>query len=221
MTQKVFGALRDGRPVIEARFGSDALSVSVINLGAALHDLRLAGAADGRALVLGYPRVEDYTDRDFRTGAIVGRFANRIAHGRFQLDGRTYQLGLNDEGVRHLHGGALGFSQRLWEIIDLAPDHLELRLVSEAGDEGYPGRLVTTCRYQADGRRVSIILTARTDAPTLVSLAPHGYFNLEGRGDVLGHRLQVAGRARPYPHGRDPGRRGGVLRLSADAAGGR
>lgn len=192
MSLSLFGALRDGGPVMRATFGSDDLSVSVISLGAALHDLRLAGAARGRALVLGYPRVEDYTDRDFRTGAIVGRCANRIAGGRFLLDGRAYQLTLNDEGRRHLHGGTVGFSQRNWEIIDAGDAFVALRLVSEAGDQGYPGRLVTLCRYAVDGRRLSISLSAETDAPTIISLAPHGYFNLEGEGDVLGHRLQVA-----------------------------
>ena len=192
MTTTLFGTLRDGTDILQARIGYGDLSVSVISLGAAIQDLRLAGAAGGAPLVLGYQTPQDYLDRCFYFGAIVGRFANRIAGGRFVLDGETYQLSCNEGGVTHLHGGADGFFARNWTIVEAGRDFVQLSLTSPDGDQGYPGQVEVSCRYQINGRTLSILLTAHTDAPTVVSLAPHSYFNLEGGGDVLGHRLQIA-----------------------------
>lgn len=192
MTVTPFGVLDDGTPISQARIRSEDLTVSVISLGAAIQDLRLAGAAGGRPLVLGYDRAQDYLDHCFYFGAIVGRFANRIAGGRFTLDGRAHQLALDAGGRTHLHGGPAGFHARNWAMTEVRDDLVELRLISEDGDQGYPGRLEAVCRYQVEGRRLIISLTARADAPTLVNLAPHSYFNLEGGGAVLDHQLRIA-----------------------------
>ena len=191
MSLSLFGTLRDGTEIHRAVLSDGPLTVSVISWAAAIQDLRLAGAAGGKPLVLGFETAQPYADCSPFFGAIVGRFANRIANGRFELDGRVYQLSLNEGGHTHLHGGIGGFSERNWSFVDVGPRHAELELISEDGDQGYPGRVTARCRYELDGARLVITLTGRTDAPTVIGLAAHSYFNLEGGGDARGHRLHV------------------------------
>jgi len=190
-----FGVLRDGTVVDQVRLTGGDLSVSVISLGAAVQDLRLAGALGGRSLVLGYQQPQDYLDYCHCFGAVVGRVANRIAGGRFPLDGRTVQLSVNEFGRNHLHGGVVGFHARNWTFTEIGIAFVELTLTAEAGEEGYPGKLEVRCRYEIEGRTLRVSLTATTDAPTVINLAPHSYFNLEGGGDVLGHQLRIAAQA--------------------------
>lgn len=185
----------DGAPVLRAVLrGAGGLEAAVLSFGATLQWLRLPGA-DGRPvdLVLGYDRVEDYAERPGSVGATVGRFANRIAHGRFTLDGRTHELPRNQDGRHHLHGGPRGFGSRLWSL-EAEPDAtaVRLRLVSPDGDNGYPGRLEATCRYALEGPDLLLIeMTATSDAPTPVNLVNHSYWNLAGGGTIDGHRLQL------------------------------
>ncbi len=191
MTAEVFGTLRDGTVVRRAHIAGGGLRLSVLSWGAAIQDLRLDGAAGGRPLVLGFDNAQDYQDHSPFFGAIVGRFANRIADGRFTLDGRTYQLSLNEAGRTHLHGGVGGFSERNWDLVEAGPSHVALRLVSEDGDQGYPGRVEAHCLYEIVDGALRITLTATTDAPTVFSMAAHSYFNLSGGGQILDHRLEV------------------------------
>jgi aldose 1-epimerase len=124
-------------------------------------------------------------------GCVVGRFANRIAAGRFALDGTVHQLSRNENG-NHLHGGVEGFSHKVWSIESVAQRAVSLSLVSPAGQEGYPGTLTAGCRYSIEGERcLRIALTAVSDAPTIVNFATHSYFNLDGAGDILRHRLEI------------------------------
>jgi aldose 1-epimerase len=149
-------------------------------------------------VVLGFESIDGYLEDDSYLGALIGRFANRIANARFELDGRVHELSRND-GANCLHGGAAGFNAMLWQVVGAEADAdratLALRHVSADGDQGFPGTLIATAVYTLDARgELRVDLAATTDRTTVVSLTQHSYFNLAGRGDVLGHRLQVDAR---------------------------
>jgi aldose 1-epimerase len=187
----VCGAL-DDTPVHRVALRGGDLEVSILTWGATIQQLLVHGPRGPRHVVLGFDTCAEYLAHRLYLGCVVGRFANRIAAGRFSLDGTTYQLGRNENGVTHLHGGAEGFSRRVWSIDSATERAVDLSLVSPAGEEGYPGTLTARCRYSIDGERcLRIALSAVTDAPTIVNLATHSYFNLAGEGDILSHRLQI------------------------------
>jgi aldose 1-epimerase len=123
-------------------------------------------------------------------GAICGRVANRIAGGTFVLDGAEYQLAVNN-GPNHLHGGATGFSDLPWVVEEATGSRLVLSLVSPDGQENYPGTVSVRAVYAVEGRRLSLQMEAVTDAPTLLNLTNHAYWNLNGAGTVDTHCLQV------------------------------
>jgi aldose 1-epimerase len=169
-----------------------ALDVSILTLGATIATLRVHGTRGPRHVVLGFDTCEEYRDQRLYMGCVVGRFANRIAAGRFSLDGNDYRLSVNENDRNHLHGGFAGFSHKVWSIESVAENAVSLSLLSPAGEEGYPGTLTAGCRYSIEDERcLRISLTAVTDAPTIVNLATHSYFNLDGAGDILRHRLEI------------------------------
>lgn len=167
---------------------NDEVSLSLIPRGARLQRLDVDGVRIGH----GYDDAADYLSDTTFTGAVVGRFANRIAGGRFILDGVEHQVPCNDRG-NALHGGPDGFFAREWtgRAVD---GGVEFALVSPDAEMGFPGRVTATARYLLQDRTVTVELVATTDAPTVVNLAQHTYFNLAGieSGTVLGHRLSVA-----------------------------
>lgn len=185
----VFGVLPDGDPVRLVHLSGGELSVEVISFGAIIRTLRF----DGRPMVLSLDRLEDYAGASGHMGAVAGRFANRIAGGRFMLDGTLHQLTCNEAGITHLHGGTRGFGRRNWRLVDVGPKSVTLAHNATDGEEGYPGSLAATCTYSipADGG-LEIRLEATCGRPTIVNLATHSYFNLDGGGDVGGHRLEIA-----------------------------
>jgi aldose 1-epimerase len=186
-----FGSL-DGASVRRVRIEGGGLSASIIEWGAAIQDLRLAGHRP--PLVLGFETFEHYRNHSPYFGAIVGRFANRIAGGRFTIDGTGHQADTNFLGRHTLHGGAGGTSERLWTLADHGPDFATLRLIDLDGEMGFPGKVDITCTYTlgADAT-LSVRLEARTDKPTPCSLAHHSYFNLDdgGASPILDHRLEI------------------------------
>ena len=147
-------------------------------------------------VVLGFDRLEDYKRSSPYFGAIIGRFGNRIARGRFTLDGRTHMLATND-GPNHLHGGMKGFDKVVWKVSPFERQDstgLVLRYTSPDGEEGYPGTLRTTVTYTlTDGNELIFDYEATSDRATPVNLTQHSYFNLagDGRGDVLDHVLTL------------------------------
>ena len=192
MTQRPFGHLADGTEITEITITAGSLHAKVLTWGTVLRDLRLDSV--GHPLVLGLNSIEDYVAHSPHFGATAGRFANRIADGRFELDGRAYQLTRNENGRTHLHGGGEhGFGKRPWTLLEATDSALLLELVSDDGEAGYPGTLTARCRYEITSPdTLHIELTAETDAPTIVNLAHHSYFNLSGTADILDHRLQIA-----------------------------
>ena len=123
-------------------------------------------------------------------GSICGRVANRIAGGRFELDGVSYALAVNN-GPNHLHGGIEGFDRKLWRVEEADETHVMLSLISADGEENYPGEVSVRLVYRVEGRRLTLEMEATTDAPTLLNLTNHAYWNLNGSGTVDFHLLQV------------------------------
>jgi aldose 1-epimerase len=201
-----FGTTADGMPVERYRLvNRDGHQVCILTYGGIVQALQ---AVDGRGdvadIVLGFDTLQPYLDEHPYFGAIVGRYANRIAHGRFKLDDRAYQLATNN-GPHHLHGGLRGFDKQVWRAsIRNVPDGacLVLRHTSFDGDEGYPGTLDVEVSYTwSDNNALRIDYIATTDAPTILNLTNHSYFNLAGGDqptDILKHRVQLfAGRYLP------------------------
>lgn len=170
--------------------GNAQLTARIIEHGASLADLRLSGF--DAPLILGLDDPESYAQSDLYFGAVIGRHANRIGGAHAVLGGVELPLAAND-GPHHLHGGPTGFARRWWSIVSAEPDSVRLRLISEDGDEGYPGRLVVNARYRILApATLQLTLEAVTDRPTLVNLCHHPYFNLAGSGEILDHRLTIA-----------------------------
>ena len=194
-----WGALSDGTAVDRFTLeNGKGTSAEVITYGARLAALHLPDCAGVSAnVVLGYASLAEYLADDASFGATVGRYANRIAGGRFAIDGTSYSLALNN-GPNSIHGGLKGFSKKVWQADGAVPSEgptVALHYVSADGEEGYPGRLSIEVRYTltaADGLRIDY--TASTDKPTVLNLTNHSYFNLagEGSGDIYGHALMIA-----------------------------
>ena len=198
-----FGKLPDGTPVESVVLtGSNGVSARIMTLGATLQALN-APDRSGRIadVTLGYDDAASYVTHPNYWGQTIGRYANRIAGGRFTLDGKTYQLAQNDK-TNSLHGGTVGFDKHVWQIVDVSDAgglaKVALRLVSPAGDQGYPGTLTVTTSYTLDDHgSLAIDFEASTDAPTIVNLTNHALFNMAGEGSpggALTNRLRVAAR---------------------------
>jgi len=193
-----FGVLPDGQPVQLYRLRSESgVEVSACTYGATITSIVTPGRDGVRAdVVLGFDSIAPYLAQTAFLGAIVGRYANRIARARFVLDGKTYQLEPND-GPNLLHGGARGFDKRLWkgESFTRGRDQgVRFTRVSPAGEEGFPGTLQVSVEYLLSAvGALQCSFTADTDAPTIVNLAQHAYFNLSGTATpILDHELTIA-----------------------------
>jgi aldose 1-epimerase len=192
-----FGNLPDGRAVhIFTLTNKHGREVRVMDYGATVLSIRVPDR-DGNVgdVVLGHDDLEGYLDVRSFFGATVGRFGNRIAGARFELDGQEYQLAANN-GPNHLHGGNVGFDQVLWSRSSTHESEgagVTLGYVSADREEGYPGRLEVEVDYFLnDANELVIEYRARSDKATPVNLTHHSYFNLAGFGNVLDHRLEIA-----------------------------
>jgi len=193
-----FGTLPDGGKVTKYTLkNANGISVSIINYGGILTEVNVPDR-DGKSanVTLGFDSLDGYLGPDPYFGALVGRYGNRIAKGQFTLDGKTYKLATNN-GVNHLHGGKVGFNDRLWQAepttVEGVPA-LTLTYVSENGEEGYPGELTSEVVYSLnDNNELKIDYTATTTAATPINLTNHAYWNLagEGSGTILDHTLTL------------------------------
>jgi aldose 1-epimerase len=193
-----FGKLPDGTAIQQFTLrNTTGAFAKVITYGATLTELWVPDKSGKNAdVVLGFDNLAGYlTDHPY-FGATVGRYANRIAKGQFQLDGRTYSLFINN-GPNSLHGGKTGFNRKVWKAEPVGLAHgaaVKLTYVSEDGEEGYPGTLTVHVTYElSDENALKISYSASTDKPTVVNLTNHSYFNLSGAGsgDVLKDVLQL------------------------------
>jgi aldose 1-epimerase len=200
--RKPYGKTATGEAVeIFTLSRAGAPGVTITNLGGYVVSIVAPDRAGKTAdVTLGYANLAGYISDNSYFGCLVGRYANRIAKASFALDGKLYALAAND-GPNTLHGGPTGFSRRLWAakvVTGKDGDALELSYVSRDGEEGYPGTLTAKVVYslREDGGLV-IDYSATTDAPTVVNLTNHAYFNLagEGEGTILDHELQLEAEA--------------------------
>jgi len=195
-TKSTFGKTTDGQQAdLYVLRNKKGMQVAITNFGATIVSVKVPDRNGKVAdVVLGYDDVKDYESGKTYFGATVGRYANRIAHGEFTLDGATYTLAKND-GENHLHGGVRGFSKKMWTARDVSTANrpaLEFTYVSEDGEEGYPGKLNASVTFTlTDKSELIIEYAAATDKATVVNLTNHSYFNLAGQdsGDILSHRL--------------------------------
>ncbi len=186
-----FGRMPDGRAVAAVTLSNRAgVSATIVAYGATLQSVIMPDRNGRRAdVAVGYDSLQPQLDQPQYFGGTVGRVANRIAGGRFRLDGRTYNVPVNN-GPNSLHGGTVGFDKVLWEVVDVASGptaSVTLRYVSPDGDQGYPGTLTTLATYSLDeANQLTIEYRATTDAPTVVNLSNHAYWNLSGAGSSQG-----------------------------------
>ncbi len=185
----------DGHPVQMYTLSDNDLTVRLTNYGAHVVSIEAPDRSGRKAdVVLGHKDLAAYrADGKTYFGAIVGRYGNRIAKGSFSIDGHIYHVPVNN-GANALHGGPVGFDQKVWQARPLLGDNgVEFTLVSPDGDMGFPGQLTTHVRYTLEGKSLRIDYSATTDKSTVVNLTNHSYFNLsgEGNGDVLGEEMTL------------------------------
>ena len=198
VTHAAFGRMPDGTRIeLFTLTNSHGMEVRTIPYGAVIVSVRVPDR-DGHFddVVLGFGTLEGYLTKSRYFGAVAGRFANRIAKGRFVLDGKTYQLATNN-GPNHLHGGVKGFDKVVWHAEPFERDGnvgVVYTHASADGDEGYPGAVNVRVIYTlTPSNQLIVDYDAKTDKPTIVNLTQHSYFNLagEGSGDILSHQLTI------------------------------
>ncbi len=198
VTMEPFGTTAEGQAIsLYTLSNAKGMEVKIINFGAIVQSLKVPDR-DGKPadVVLGFDTLDGYAAEHPYFGAVVGRYGNRIAKGKFSLDGKEHTLATNNP-PNALHGGLKGFDKQVWTATPLEGDDapgLRLQLVSPDGDQGYPGTLTVTVTYTlTDDNGLEIQYEAATDAPTVLNLTNHSYFNLNGagNGDILGHLVMI------------------------------
>lgn len=189
--RSVFGRLPDGREVPAVTLSNaHGVRATLIAYGASIQSVILPDRAGRPAdVALGYATIDEYLAKPQYFGSTVGRFANRIARGRFTLDGKSYQAPVNN-GPNSLHGGTVGFDKVLWTVTDVTSGptaSVTMRYVSRDGDQGYPGTMTVDATYSLDEQdRLTIEYRATTDRPTIANITNHAYWNLAGEGSAAG-----------------------------------
>lgn len=194
ITKTFFGSTNEGAKVHEYTISdANGAYVKILDYGCTVRSLVLPDKkGELTDVCLGYDSVEEYQQNGGYFGAVIGRFANRIQGGRFTLNGKDYQLAVND-GPNHLHGGTKGFDKYIWEVKTIGEDTLCFFRTSHDGEEGYPGTLTMYVTYRFAENALSIHYEAVCDMDTVFSPTNHAYFNLNGHdsGSILDHTLQI------------------------------
>ncbi len=183
----------EGREVVQASLTSTTgVEVDILNYGVVVRDWRVPALEGLRSTVLGFETFDRYPVQNAYLGAIVGRVANRVRGSRFELEGKTFALASNREGL-HLHGGPEGLSLQVWDMqVDSANNQVLFTIVSPDGAMGYPGDVHFEVLYRLKGNRLRLEMRATTDQPTPISMVQHHYFNLGTGTDVLDHWVNIA-----------------------------
>lgn len=190
----LFGNTKDGRPVYLYTLQSDNVEVGILNYGATIVFLKCKGR-DGvfDDVVTGFEDFDGYLERSKFFGCVVGRYGNRIAKGKFNVDEAGYTLAINN-GPNSLHGGIVGFDKKIWET-EAGKNFITFKLLSKDGDEGYPGDLSVTVTYTLEGNELLLNYHATSTKATPINLTNHSYFNLGGHGswgkDLSDHKISV------------------------------
>ncbi len=192
ITKEIWGKGPEGKEIIRYTIkNASGAYVQLSSLGAGITAIVVPDKNGELAnVVLNYPNALDYLADGPCAGKIPGRFANRIAKGKFSLDGKQYSLPVNN-GPNHLHGGPDGFQNQVWDS-RIEGDAVEFLYYSADGEAGYPGNLKAVAHYEwSEDNALKLTLTAESDAPTVVNLTNHCYFNLDGEGSVLDHEMEL------------------------------
>lgn len=193
----IFGKLADGREVqVFTLINKSGIEVRILDYGGIVVSLKVPDRNGVMGdVVLGFDNLDDYVTKSPYFGCLVGRFGNRIAGGKFTLNGKQYTLALNNDDINSLHGGLIGFDKVIWDAATaLTPSGpaLTLTYVSPDGEEGFPGTLSVTAVYTlTEDNALALDYTAVTDQDTVVNLTHHSYFNLACKGDVLDHVVTI------------------------------
>ena len=198
INKSLYGITKDNRKVDLYSFKTEnGMEVDIINYGGIITSLKVPDkTGEIKDIVLGYNKLEDYVNENPYFGSIVGRYGNRIAKGKFNLNGNEYTLVTNND-ENHLHGGNIGFDKAIWEAetkIDSNSSSLILKYLSKDMEEGYPGNLNTTVTYEIkNDNSIEITYEAQTDKTTIVNLTQHSYFNLSGdfNQSILNHKIKI------------------------------
>lgn len=187
MEKKLFGYTKDNKEIYSYIIKDGDLEAEIINFGCVVRRLTYKGVD----VVLGYDSVSEYENPGNYYGCVVGRYANRINKGKFELSGREYQLNCND-GNNHLHGGVSGMCKRVWNA-EGDNKKVTLSYLSPDGEENYPGNMTVNVEYSVEDNSLIINYRAISDKDTLCNLTNHSYFNLngQGNGDILNHTLKI------------------------------
>lgn len=188
-TIEAFGITPDQQIVEKITIGNDELTVSVLTWGAVLNDVRLADM--GYPLTLGGPDLAAYSGPMKSFGSVIGPVVNRIRNAEAEIDGVSYAFEANLDGLHTKHGGTQGPHVQVWKIVETSPSHAVLELKLPDGLSGFPGDRVIRAEYRVSGAMLDLVLVAHTDRPTLINLANHSYWNLDGSMDARGHKLQI------------------------------
>lgn len=195
ITEKFYGRTKDNEEVFMYTIKNDSnMEVDIINYGGIIVSIRVPDR-DGNIddVVLGYDSLESYENGDKYFGALIGRCSNRIKHGNFKLNGKEYNLAVNN-GNNHLHGGIKGFDKVVWDAKIVEENKLKLSYLSKDGEENYPGNLKVNVYYSLnDNNELKIEYHATTDKDTLVNLTNHSYFNLGGQAvdNILNEEILI------------------------------
>jgi aldose 1-epimerase len=191
-----FGTTADGQPVyLYTLRNSKGAEARIMNYGGIVQSLKVPDKNGNLGdVALGFDNFEQYRANSPYFGALIGRYGNRIANGKFTLDGTTYTLAQNN-GINNLHGGPKGFNTVIWNVKPIhgkGGDALEFTYVSKDGDQGFPGTMQVTAVYTlTEKNELRVDFTATTDKTTVCNLTQHSYWNLAGSGDVLNHAVQI------------------------------
>jgi aldose 1-epimerase len=165
------------------------LTVNLLTLGASIQSVYLSGYE--HSLVLGSSKIDDYLNATKYFGAVVGRVANRIAHGQAMIDGKNYNLPTMLPDKHHLHGGVDGTDTKVWSIIQQTEDTVQLQTKLAHGEMGYPGNMIVNVFYRLLNSTLEMEIQATTDQLTICNFAGHSYINLDGVGSILDHQLSI------------------------------
>ena len=190
-----FDKVIDGKQVgLYTICNENGMFVDITNYGAKIVSLNVPNSKGQIAdVVLGFKTLDEWMEKETYFNTVVGRYANRIKDGKFTLDGKEYSLAINN-GTNHLHGGNIGFNQKVWDVREVSSSSIQLHYYSENGEEGYPGNLEVLVTYSVtEDNGLTIHYEATTDRPTIIGLTQHAYFNLkgEGNGTIHDHELTV------------------------------
>ena len=193
MKRELFQATVKGKATDLFVLKNGVVEVYITNYGARIVSLLVKKEDQWIDVVMGFESIREYLETDeIYHGTIVGRYANRIARGKFHLNGKEYSLPINNI-PNHLHGGPDGFHHQVWDVINMEDNEITLSYFSKDGEEGYPGNMETRVTYRLSNTELEIFFEATTDQPTVLNLTNHSYFNLNGQGTstILDHALEI------------------------------